>query len=67
MLAVELTGVPSASTTETWTAGLMFVSAVVLAGCTVNASPAAGPAFTVSVTGTALCELWGRLPEPPPL
>src|SRR5206468_4160501 len=45
----DVTLFPKASWTVTLTAGVMMVPAVVLVGCTVKASCAAGPALTVTV------------------
>src|SRR5437870_12891129 len=52
-LGNDVTLFPKASWTVTLTAGAMMVPAVVLVGCTVKASCAAGPALTVIVPDVA--------------
>jgi hypothetical protein len=67
MLALEpVTVVPLASCTATCTAGEIALSMRAFVGWAVNASFAAGPAFTSWVRGR-LTELPARMPDPPPL
>src|SRR2546428_11962759 len=50
----DVTLFPKASWTVTLTAGVMMVPAVVLVGCTVKASCAAGPAMTETVAACVM-------------